>query len=315
LSYPDASTAEGRALQWLIDVDLGTTAPSSSSTNELSLRQRYALTALWFQTPTTPLGNPSHFATWANTSLNECEWHDVKCDNVGRVARLTLGGDNVRGRIPDDLGLLTALNLLQLYDNYLTGTIPWSVGASLTALEELYLNSNHLSGTIPSSLGALTTLTAVALYGNQLNGTIPSSLGNVTALVKLSLSSNRLTGTIPSSLGALTAVTGLWMTGNQLNGTIPSSLGALTALDGLFLWGNRLSGTIPSSLASLTALARLWLFNNQLVGTVPFCTILDQTTIQFLVMDCNKVSCPCCTECCPTDGWNGIEGFDQCDAR
>lgn len=54
----------------------------------------------------------------------------------------------IRGHIPPDLGLLTDLTYLSLWNNQLSGTIPSSLVA-LTALTELYLNKNQLVGTMP----------------------------------------------------------------------------------------------------------------------------------------------------------------------
>jgi Leucine-rich repeat (LRR) protein len=182
---------------------------------------------LWFSQPTSPTTagfGSAEFATTWTTKMDECEWPYVACDGKGRVTELLLTSENVRGQIPADLGLLTDLTYLSLYDNQLTGTIP-------------------------SSLGALTALTLFTLYTNQ------------------------LVGTIPSSLGALTALTYLDLSINQLNGTIPSSLGALSALEYLIL------------------------NDNQLVGTMPFCK--SDQSIEYLVADCAKVNCTCCTHCCP----------------
>jgi Leucine-rich repeat (LRR) protein len=315
LSYADNVTAEGRAVQWLIDDDLGT-VPS----NELALRQRYALATMWHQQG--PFNAIEHKATWTNTSLNECEWHDVECgdDDARIVTGLTLQNNGVNGRLPHDLGLLTALTRLELtrfdlYFNGLKGTIPSSL-AALTVLSHLDLSFNNLAGTIPSSLAALTVLTHLnldansltgtipspmaaltdlqylALSNNKLDGTIPPSMAALTVLTHLNLYANSLTGTIPSSFAALTALWTLVLSNNQLDGTISSSLAALTNLQYLALTNNQLDGTIPSSLAALTALNELYLENNQLSGTVPFCDG-SWPTVRLWV-DSDEVSCPCC---------------------
>jgi Leucine-rich repeat (LRR) protein len=166
LTYPSSSSAEERAIQWLVEVDLGTFVD-----DEPSLRQRYVLSTLWFlqSTPTTTgFGTAEHAATWT-TDKDECDWLGVWCDDNGHVNALNLGGDNVRGQIPHDLGLLTGLTYLALWNNQLSGTIPSSLGA-LTALTGLHLEVNRLSGTIPSSLGALTALEELFLYRNLLVG-------------------------------------------------------------------------------------------------------------------------------------------------
>jgi Leucine-rich repeat (LRR) protein len=271
LTYPsNNSSAEERSVRWLVEDDLGTAVDDKQS-----LRQRYVLGTLWFlQSSTTHFGSDCHANTWT-TDIDECQWLHVYCDGNGRVTELALYAPNeyvpkIRGQIPDDLGLLTALTNLELYGNALTGTIPSSLGA-LTAMTSLLLHTNQLNGTIPSSLGALTALTGLHMGFNALTGTIPSSLGNLTALNSLTLYYNQLNGRIPSSLGTLTALMELAMDNNKLTGTIPSSLGALTALYYLTMNNNALTGTIPSSLGDLTALNTFSVYDNQLNGTMPCC--------------------------------------------
>lgn len=195
VSYLDGSTPEGRAVTWLIDKDVGT-EPS----DELALRQRYALATLWFQRSPPSMGDGSDMDDFASTwgsSKHECNWTRVyTCDNDGRVTRLWLDNDQVRGHIPDELGLLTGLTALHLGRNSFTGTIPSSL-AELTALTRLVLSRNAMTGTIPSSLGALTALTGLELYSNRLKGSIPSSFGALTDLTTLLLHNNTLVGTMP----------------------------------------------------------------------------------------------------------------------
>jgi hypothetical protein len=169
LTYPSStSSAEERAVHWLVEDDLGTTM-----NDKQSLRQRYVLGTLWFlqPEPTTGFGsaNDYHAPTWT-TNIDECQWSDVKCDVNGRVTSLDLAANNVRGKIPADLGLLADVNWLSLWGNQLSGTILSSLGA-LTALTYLFLiNDNQLSRTIPSSLGHLTALDGLSLHNNQLVG-------------------------------------------------------------------------------------------------------------------------------------------------
>jgi hypothetical protein len=198
LAYPSNSSAEERAVQWLVEDDLGTAVD-----DEHTLRQRYVLGTLWFQPtpaiqPTTiyiGFGSADHAASWT-TNIDECEWLDVRCDDNGHVTTLKLGSGNFQGQIPHDLGLLTGLRYLESSTNQLSGTIPSSLG-TLTALIDLDLSYNRLSGTIPSSLGALTALNRLYLFNNELSGTIPSSLGALTDLEWFYLHDNQLVGTMP----------------------------------------------------------------------------------------------------------------------
>jgi Leucine rich repeat len=307
LSYPPSTgTAEELAVQWLIEDDLKTAANDWDA-----LRQRFALSTLWFIP--TPAGFGTGYrnftGTWI-TNLDECAWLDVACDDDGRVTALFLSESYLQGRIPDNLGLLTAMTSLSLKSNTLTGTIPSSL-AAMTNLVVLELGNNILIGTIPSSLGGLTAMTDLGLSGNQMTGTIPSSVTALTNLKSLWLENNKMTGTILSSLVTMTALASVWFGNNLLTGTIPLSLGLLTGLEILILDNNFLTGTIPSSLGALTALTTLLLYNNQLNDTLPLCGL--NRTFERLVVDCAEVSCPCCTHCCPTASEDGtIPVFEYC---
>uniref|UniRef100_A0A2N9EG07 CNNM transmembrane domain-containing protein n=1 Tax=Fagus sylvatica TaxID=28930 RepID=A0A2N9EG07_FAGSY len=79
---------------------------------------------------------------------------------------------NDEGEIPEVLGRLTILRLLNLSHNSLTGHIPSSL-ANLSALESLDLSSNRLTGEIPMQLTSLTFLAKLNLSQNQLTGPIP----------------------------------------------------------------------------------------------------------------------------------------------
>jgi Leucine-rich repeat (LRR) protein len=80
--------------------------------------------------------------------------------------------------VPSELGALTALTGLSLYENSFKGTVPSELG-SLTALTYLDFAFNVFTGTVPSELGALTALEYFDLYGNSLlNGTVPAKLCN-----------------------------------------------------------------------------------------------------------------------------------------
>ncbi|GKU93757.1 hypothetical protein SLEP1_g7324 [Rubroshorea leprosula] len=76
------------------------------------------------------------------------------------------------GQIPEELGELSSLVLLNLSHNSLTGQIPSSWGG-MTELESLDLSSNKLRGRIPEQLTNLTFLSVLKLSYNELAGYIP----------------------------------------------------------------------------------------------------------------------------------------------
>ncbi|KAL4596675.1 hypothetical protein ACB092_12G180300 [Castanea dentata] len=76
------------------------------------------------------------------------------------------------GEIPDSIGTLKALHMLNLSNNILTGHIPSSIG-NLTGLESLDLSQNKLSGEIPQQLVQLTFLAFLNVSYNNFTGFIP----------------------------------------------------------------------------------------------------------------------------------------------
>jgi Leucine-rich repeat (LRR) protein len=81
--------------------------------------------------------------------------------------------NNFHGPIPEEIGELTLLYILNMSHNALTGQIPPSLG-KLSNLESLDLSSNKLSGKIPMQLAdGLIFLSVLNLSFNQLVGQIP----------------------------------------------------------------------------------------------------------------------------------------------
>ncbi|GLT35780.1 hypothetical protein SLA2020_102050, partial [Shorea laevis] len=76
------------------------------------------------------------------------------------------------GPIPEELGELISLLLLNLSHNSLNGQIPSSLG-KLAELESLDLSSNKLEGRIPEQLTNLTFLSVLNLSHNELVDHIP----------------------------------------------------------------------------------------------------------------------------------------------
>ncbi|CAN0303503.1 unnamed protein product [Ectocarpus sp. 6 AP-2014] len=98
------------------------------------------------------LYNATDGANWTTsknwkTEAPLSQWHGVNVDYQGRVTKLQLNSNNLKGPIPRELGNLVALQYLSLGNNELSGNIPPELG-DLRQLQELRLSDNYLTGTL-----------------------------------------------------------------------------------------------------------------------------------------------------------------------
>jgi len=103
---------------------------------------------------------------------------------------------------------------IELKENNLHGSIPGELG-DLTNLEELILYNNQLISSIPSELGNLTNLNTLILMDNLLSGNVPSEIGNLTSLQFLFMNNNQLSG-LPN-LSALTSLAAIGLYYNEFS--------------------------------------------------------------------------------------------------
>ncbi|PIN05578.1 Leucine-rich repeat protein [Handroanthus impetiginosus] len=100
-------------------------------------------------------------------------YNTLQYNRLFNLARgLTLGNNNLSGNIPEELGRLKLLQLLELSNNKFNGSIPDKL-SHLVNLERLDLSSNNLSGEIPKSLSELHFLSSFTVANNDLEGEIP----------------------------------------------------------------------------------------------------------------------------------------------
>ena len=156
-------------------------------------------------------------------------WTGVGVDLNNRVTSIFFQENELKGRLPGELGSLPELRMLVLSDNRLTGAIPAELG-NLPNLEVLTLRGNELTGEIPSVLEDLSQLRILSIGDNQLTGGIPAELGGFSELSFLGLNSNALTGEVPAELGELSRLEDFYLYRNSLEGTLPHSLTALSRL-------------------------------------------------------------------------------------
>ena len=225
---------------------------------------------------------------------NACRWHGIECDGDGFVTSIDLGGNGVRGALPDALSTLARLRTLNIDESRLSGTLPplshlhslkvlllasnpalsgtLPPHATLNNLEELDLSRTRVSGTIGSATGQLRALRRLQLNHAAISGTVPSQIGMLArAEAIFAHESTALSGTLPSEIGRLapTLRLGMSLASTRLSGSIPSQLGGLSRLRALWLVHTRLSGTLPPSIGAMRSLAELELHANRISGALP----------------------------------------------
>ena len=144
------ATPEERALRWLIEEDPLQLSTSSSS-DQFRLTQRYALLTLWFQS-----GRSWNNETGWLSALDECTWGHIICATVNGqqvVSELDFNTNDNLVSLPEDMGLLTGVTILNLPRTILSnGQLPESIG-SMSNLEEFQAHASELTGTLPDSIG------------------------------------------------------------------------------------------------------------------------------------------------------------------
>ncbi|KAI9083481.1 hypothetical protein K1719_034423 [Acacia pycnantha] len=174
---------------------------------------------------------------------------------VCHVTNILLKSQNVAREIPSEFGNLTHLTELDLYLNYLNGTIPTSFRH--IPLVTLSLAGNRITGSIPTQLGEIATMKDLVLEDNQFGGPLPHSLGNLSNLRRIRLSANNFTGTIPETYGNLKNMIDFSIDGSTLSGKIPSFIGNWTKILYMDMEGTGMEGPIPSTISLLTNLKEL----------------------------------------------------------
>ena len=214
------------------------------------------------------------------------------------LKRLYLRGNEL-GTLPDWVGELRQLELLDIDDNHLTqvpqciselGGLKWLSLAhnrltslpdwlsDLQHLDSLLLGGNHLLTPLPEWLVNLQRLTMLDLSDNQLLE-LPTTLGKLGRLENLNVGSNKLTE-LPEFVLQLTQLSYLDFYENNLE-TLPPWIGRLSSLKSLNVAGNRLKN-LPSTLGRLQQLENLEVDGNQIADFPAF--LEDLSNLKTLII-------------------------------
>jgi hypothetical protein len=168
----NSTSPQYNAYQWIVNKNQVPVAAESK------LLQRYALATLYFALSPALMSQgdlPSDSA-----SSDECSWSTVVCDmnmTTGVVTEINMASQmNFDGTIPAEIGLLSSLQKLDLYNNSIQGSIPAKLW-TLTNLKGLYLNNNQMTGqAMTDATGDLKELVHLYLGNNEFTGSIAATL-------------------------------------------------------------------------------------------------------------------------------------------
>ncbi|KAK7390209.1 hypothetical protein VNO78_25508 [Psophocarpus tetragonolobus] len=132
---------------------------------------------------------------------------------------LSFASNNLNGNIPESICSAPNLEVLDLSNNSLTGTIPKCLIAMNGTLSVLDLGRNKLNGTIDFLPGSC-SLRTLHLNGNALQGKLPKYLASCTMLEILDVGENQLHGHFPCWLKNISTVRILILRSNELHGSL-----------------------------------------------------------------------------------------------
>ena len=222
-------------------------------------------------------------STGWGTDSDYCTWYGVTCvyTNHNITTHIRLAQNNLVGTIPDNIGDLADLKVIDLSGNAISGTIPES-------LSKFFFYNIKISNPAPPCphianrpsfcfcctcfprclpfAGTISTMVDINFSGNKLTGPLPEYIYNQkvnvtypigTTLRSINLEYNSITGPIPETwfgppkVGTFPPPNNLQVVNmryNQITGDIPTSISTAFKLDTLLLSYNKMSGNITDTL-------------------------------------------------------------------
>ncbi|MED6118279.1 hypothetical protein PIB30_001512 [Stylosanthes scabra] len=173
-------------------------------------------------------GHSSLQVLFLNMNQISGEFSSIWSTSFPSLVQLSLAGNRLTGRIPEDTTLSSQLEYLSMGSNFFTGGIPKSFGdacylntlrldnnslseelplivnnlsggCARNSLQELYMNTNRINGSLPDMSKSLPFLQVLRLEENNLKGTIQADYRFPSQLATLRLDSNNLQGVISDS--------------------------------------------------------------------------------------------------------------------
>ena len=237
---------------------------------------------------------------WSEEWMDYCQWYGVECWDLGdakdgRVRKVTLPNNNLKGMMPETIFAIEHMTILDVSNNeeltvsfYHVGRSEhiYSINVGGTKTKDydgiqhaqdffkiLYADNTPISGTIPGEITRMHNLHILSLQNSDLNGELPSDLFAMSSLRELYLSNNNFQGVLPDRWESLEGLEILSLAKNAFRGNLPESFGLAPKLRAISLMdqvtkGGGLTGSVPSFSKS-RSLTQLIVGANKLDGTLP----------------------------------------------
>jgi len=220
-----------------------------------------------------------------------CDWYGIDTLD-GHITAIKLPQNNLKGELPQEMGDLDSLQVMDFFINDINGGIPQSITnlknlkyidldynnldenplpvfAQMPGLEVLRLRSNYCGGEIPAEIGNMVDLTELNIYGCSFDDPIPPSLFTLAKLEVLSMGGNNFTGNFPDGLTSLISLKHFDIGGGNFEGDIFSLVTQLASLEYLNLSGNNFDGPIPPQISNLSNLKTFYASSLNSAGAIP----------------------------------------------
>ncbi|KAJ8551043.1 hypothetical protein K7X08_000413 [Anisodus acutangulus] len=139
-------------------------------------------------------------------------------NSIALASFFSVANNGLTGRIHESICKASYLQVLDLSNNALNGTIPPCLLNYGTTLGVLNPGNNCLNGVIPDSFPIGCALKTLDLSRNTLEGELPKSLVNCNSLEVLNVGNNRLVDSFPCMLNSSYSLRVLVLRFNQFNG-------------------------------------------------------------------------------------------------